>query len=229
MKSLCSVVCVLFLLVAGMAYADIYGSDNLWTGENRFENNVTLGSSSADTITKNGTLTTGSISATEIANVTRSFSLPLAGAAVDGGNDVDDASAPDITTCDNVPCIVWADSSETGAIQYTFRLPSDFVSGLTIYAMISSNAASGSGQKLDWAIWENGDLTIDAAAIAQAEVEATSATLDASCEVLKLEADETAEAAFTAGRFYTLEFFNASTDDDDIELKGLELEYTATQ
>jgi len=192
----------------------VYGTSE-FDGNARFDGNVDL----------NGNL---DVSGTFTNSTTRSFSLPLAGAAVDGGNDVDDASAPDITTCDNIPCIVWADSSEVAAIQYTFRLPPDFSSDMVIYALITSNDASGAATCLDWAVWENGNIDIDAAAIAQSTVCSTSATLDASGDILTLTADATLEAAFTAGRFYTVEFFNASTNDDDLELKGLEVTYTAT-
>lgn len=178
-----------------------------------------------------GTITaTGGVSAANIADVTRSFALQLGAGGVDGGNDVDDASTPDLTTCDGIPCLVWASSSETTAVGWTFRLPSDFVSSLVVYAFVSSNAASGSGQLLDWCIWENIDgTTFDAACIPQAAVECTCATLNASNEVLTLTSDATAETAYTAGDWITLEFFNASTDDDDLELKGLEVTYTATQ
>ena len=173
---------------------------------------------------------TSIVDSTNITDITRSFSLQLGAGGVDGGNDVDDGSTPDMTTCDGIPCIVWADSSETTAVGWTFRLPSDFVSGLSVYALVSSNEASGSGTILDWAVFANlDDTAFDSAPFAQTAVECTSATLDASNEVLTLTSDATAEAAYVAGAFITLEFFNASTNDDDLELKGLEITYTATQ
>jgi len=83
---------------------------------------------------------------------------------------------------------------------------------------------------LDWAVWQNKtNTTFDAAAIPQTAVECTNAALDASNEVLTLTSNASAEAAYTAGDWITLEFFNASTDDDNLELKGLEVTYTATQ
>ena len=206
--------CVLLVAISATVYAKGVEKDDM-----DFRGTVTLGVASVDTLTVNTAL--------NLPAGTGYMEIPLAGLVVDGsGNDVDDGSAPDITSCDNIPCIVWADSGETVAVQHTFRLPSDFSANMTVYALISSNGASGSGQILDWAIWENiTDTTFDAAAMAQAGVEATSATLNASNEVLTLEADATAESAFTAGRWYTIEFFNASTDDDDLELKGLSLVY----
>jgi len=176
------------------------------------------------------TFGTGTVSSSEIADVTRSFALQLGAGGVDGGNDVDDASTPDMTTCDDIPCLVWDASAETTAVAWTFRLPSDFVSGLVVYALVSSDAASGAGMLLDWAVWQNKtNTTFDAAAIPQTAVECTNATLNVSNEVLTLTSNASAEAAYTAGDWITLEFFNASTDDDDLELKGLEVTYTATQ
>lgn len=185
---------------------------------------------SGGTLDVNGTLelSTGSVTAAMIANPTRSFSLPLAGAAIDGGDDIDDGSAPDITTLDTVPAILWDDSSETAAVQWTFRLPSDFASGLVVYALVSSNDASGSGTILDWAVAVNADDTAFASPTAQTQVACTSATLDASNEVLTLTSDATAEALYSAGTWITLELFNASTNDDDLELKGVDVAYTAT-
>lgn len=180
---------------------------------------------SGDTVTVAGT---GNITAANIADPTRSFNLPLAGAAIDGGDDIDDASAPDITTLDNIPAILWDNSGETAAVQWTFRLPSDFSSGLIVYALVSSNDASGAGTILDWAVAVNTDDTGFASPTAQTQVACTSATLDASNEVLTLTSDATAEALYSAGTWVTLELFNASTNDDDLELKGVDVTYTAT-
>lgn len=241
-KSMFIVSMLAMLLAAGTVFAGgLFDRDDQnilgnWTFENdvEVEDDVTIGGTlgvtGVFTATGGVTDTTGGVTAGEIADVTRSFTLQLGAGGVDGGNDVDDASTPDLSTCDGIPCLVWADSGETTAVGWTFRLPSDFVSSLVVYAFVSSNAASGSGQLLDWCIWENIDgTTFDAACIPQAAVECTCATLSASNEVLTLTSDATAETAYTAGDWITLEFFNASTDDDDLELKGLEVTYTATQ
>jgi len=66
--------------------------------------------------------------------------------------------------------------------------------------------------------------------VAQDGVYATGSTLDASCEVLTLTLDATGEAAMTAGHFYTIELFNATTDASaNLELKGVTGTFTATQ
>ena len=175
---------------------------------------------------------TGDITATNIADLTRSFALQLGAGGVDGGNDVDEGSTPDMSTSDGIPSLVWADSSETTAVGWTFRLPTDFVSSLVVYALISSNAdnATPANIKLDWAVWMNKDGTVfDAAAVPQAAVGSTEVVLSTKNDVLTLTSDATAEALYAAGDWITLEFFNASTVDDDLELKGLEVTYTATQ
>ena len=74
---------------------------------------------------------------------------------------------------------------------------------------------------LDWAITKNSDDTGFGSPTAQDAVECTSATLDASNEVLTLTPDATGAALFTAGAWITIEVFNGSTNDDDLELKGL--------
>lgn len=250
---------VLIFAFAGLVYAGTisekrygvatpywYGMSDLYTVSTYYlahptlsANDTAAGIAATQTLTNKtladptltGTVTgAGLISGTNVADVTRSFPLDLAAGGIDGGNDVDDASTPDITSLDGIPAIVWADSSETTAVGWTFRLPSDFVSGLVVYALISSNAASGSGQILDWAVFVNTDGTaFDASPFAQTEAESTEAALNTKNDVLTLTSDTTSEAAYTAGAWVTLEFFNASTDDDDLELKGLEVTYTATQ
>ncbi len=175
---------------------------------------------------------TGKITSTHIANITRSFALPIAGGGVDGGYDVDEGSTPDLSTCDNIPCLVWIDSGETTAVAWTFRLPSDFVSDLVVYAFISSNAANATPAniKLDWAVWMNKKgIAFDGTAVPQAAVGATEIAMNTKNDVLTLTSDATAEALYTAGDWITLEFLNASTVDDDLELKGLDVTYTATQ
>lgn len=159
---------------------------------------------------------------------TRSFSLPIGAAAVDGSNDIDDASAPNIATTDSIPAAIWDNSGETAAVQWTFRLPSDFSSGLVVYALVSSDDASGAGTILDWAVTVNSGGSGFSSPTSQTGVECTSATLDASNEVLTLTSDATAEALYSAGEWVTLELFNASTTDDTLELKGVDVSYTTT-
>lgn len=174
-------------------------------------------------------LVSGSVTAAHIADPTRTIYFDIGAAAVDSGNDVDDASAPNLTTLDNIPAILWDDSGETVGVQWTFPVPADYSSGMVVYAMVSSNDASGTGTKLDWALIKNADDTGFASLTAQDLVECTSATLDASNEILTLTPDATGAALFVDGAIITLELFNASTNDDDLELKAAWAEYVATQ
>lgn len=172
---------------------------------------------------------TGVVDATNIANITRNIYFYLGGAVVDGGDDLDDASEPDLKNIDSTVAAVWEDSGETTAIQWSFLVPSDYATGMVFYALVSSDDASGAASKLDWAIISNADDTGFASPTAQDLVACTSATLDASNEVLTLTPDATGAALFVAGRIITIEVFNASTNDDDLELKAFWAGYTATQ
>ena len=207
---------------------------NMWVGESSDTPTQTLGSNSVyikGDVEIDGTLYADG--GAEVGSVTRSFSLPLAGAAVDGGNDIDDGSGPDLSTCDGIPCAVWADTSEVTGVQWTFRLPSDFSSSLVVYALISSNADQATTPSLitlDWAVFQNKASTLfDAAAFPQVAVANTEVGLSGTNGVLTLTSDASAEAAYAAGDWITLELFNASTTNDDLELKGVEVTYTATQ
>jgi len=197
--------------------------------ELRFDSGSTLTLTNAGTITASGLIT-----ATHIANVTREIYLPMAGWAIDGGDDIDDGSTPDIGDDDNIPSITWDNSGEVVAIQATFRLPATYVSGLTIYALISSDtdASGDNSQGLDWRIWTNRtSTTFDAAAIAQTGAfNSTGIPLDASHEVLTLTLDATGEAAVAAGDFITVDLFNATVHASaNTELKGTHGTFTATQ
>lgn len=188
-----------------------------------------------DTLTVNtdAILPTGSIGATENADVQRSFPLYLSAGMQDGGNDLDDGSTPTLGEVDNVPCLVWDDSTETTAAQWTFRLPPDFVASgaCGLYALVSSDEADGTNIALDYSWWvNNDDVGFDQTAIAQDVAACSSATLDASNEVIDLSANSTAIAAFTAGTWVTVDVFNASSGaGDTTELKGLEFYYQSTQ
>lgn len=209
-----------------------------WTFENdvEIEDDVTIGGTlgvtGVFTATGGVTDTTGGVTATEIADVTREIYFPMAGWAVDGGDDIDENTAPDIGDDDNIPSITWDNSGETGAIQQTFRLPGTYVSGLTLYCLVSSDTDVAAAGKLDWRIWVNNDgVAFDATAIEQVVV-SMGATSDpnVSNEVLTLTLDATGEAALTAGTWVTVDLFNATTHaTGNLELKGVHGTYTATQ
>lgn len=175
---------------------------------------------------------TGKITATHIANPERTIHLPLAAAFIDGtgviGND--GTTAPGLAETDNVPAIVYASSAETTKIQWTFKVPDDYVSGLGFRLLVSSSNASGALMSVDWQLWINDDdTTFDAAAVVQDAVTGTIATLDASNEELVFTMDATGAAAVSAGNYVTVDFFNAHTGaTGTTEIKGVQAYYTAT-
>jgi len=174
------------------------------------------------------TITTATITSLT-ATTTRTIYFDLGAAAVDGGNDIDDGSAPNLTTVDNVQAILWDDSGETTAVQWTFPVPADYSTGMVFYAMISSDDASGAATKLDWALTQNKDATAFGSPTAQDLVASTESALNTKNDILTLTPDATGAALFVDGAVITLEVFNASTNDDDLELKAIWGEYTATQ
>lgn len=225
-------------LIAGNVLAAPFtpNSDAEISGNWTFTHNPTFSGtpSFTGTPTFSGGLTdaTGGVTATEIADVTRSFELPLAAAFIDGtgvmGND--GTTAPGLAETDNIPAIVYASSAESTKIQWTFKLPADYVSGLAFHVLVSSSAATSAGQSIDWQFWVNGDdVTFDAAAISQDAVSLTSSTLDASCELVTLTIDATGEAAISSGSVLTVDIWNAGTSDNTTEIKGVQARYTATQ
>ena len=166
-------------------------------------------------------------------NVTRDLPLPgLAGWIEDGGNDLDDASTPTLSNADNIPIAVWDDSSETTAMQHTFRLPSNYVSGTTLvfYALISSAQDAHTGKALDWSLWRNRPGTPFGGRWPQAAVSPTLPHLDTSNAVLTLTGDATVAAGLAAGDWLTVDIFNASTDRiGQLELKGVAGTFTSSQ
>jgi hypothetical protein len=225
---------VAFVLVAGTVIAATTWDmswprfDRLWIGDTSDTPTATLGANSA--YIKGDLEVDGSIYADGgVDSVTRTIYFDIGAAVVDSGNDVDDASAPNITTKDNVPAIVWDDSGETVGVQWSFPAPADYSTGMVFYAMVSSDDASGAATALDWALIKNADDTGFGSVTAQSTVTCTSATLDASNEILTLTPDAPGAALFVDGAAITIEVFNASTNDDDLELKALWGEYTATK
>ena len=173
---------------------------------------------------------TGVIDATNITDITRTITFNLASAIDDAGNsDIDDATEPNIATLDNVGAIVWDTSDETGGVQWQFAVPADLVAGVAFYALVSSDNASGSDIKLDWKMFYQSDDTTFGTADEQTAVACTSATLDASNEILTLTPDAGGLTGIAAADLVVVEVFNASVSGDTTELKGFWFDYTATQ
>jgi len=166
----------------------------------------------------------------EIGSVTRTIFFNLSAGQEDGGADLDEGSTPTLGTIDDVPAVVWDNSGETTAAMWSFPVPADYSTGMVFYAMISSDTAAGATNKIDWALTQNGDDAGFGSSDAQAVVASTSATLDASCDVLTLTPDTSGAALFAAGKIITIEIFNGTTHASaNTELKALWGTYTSTQ
>jgi len=139
------------------------------------------------------------------------ISIPLASVFCDGGNDIDDASTPDITTVDNVAAIVYASSAETAGIQFPWAPSANYVEGMQLEVVVSSSTADGTDVALGWSIFVHDSNTSFDSAITQTGGAATGATLDASVEVITLTLNATGEAAITAGSsVVTIELCNSA-------------------
>jgi len=142
-----------------------------------------------------GVLTVGASNLTE----NKRIAVPIGSVFVDGGNDIDDASTPNITTVDNVGAILYDDSGETTGVQFPWAPSANYVSGMQLEVVMSSDVADGTTQYLDWSVFVQDNDGAFATASAQTGVAGTSATLDASNEVVTLTLNTTADALITAG------------------------------
>jgi len=127
------------------------------------------------------------------------ISVPLGSVMVDGGNDIDEGSAPALSTADNVACILYDDSSETTGIQFPWSPSSGYVSGMQLQVLISSSVADGTTQYLDWSVFVQDDATAFGSATAQTGVACTEAALSTKNSLITLTLNATAEALITAG------------------------------
>lgn len=133
------------------------------------------------------------------AHFPKRIAVPLGSVFVDGGNDIDDGSTPNITTVDNMGAILYDDSSETTGVQFPWAPSSGYVSGMQLEVVMSSDVADGTTQYIGWSVFViDNDGTFPTAS-AQTGVAGTSTTLDASNEVVTLTLNATAEALITAG------------------------------
>ncbi len=238
-KTLSILLAVLFITTTAFASGifnrddqDIYsGMWRIWkTFQFKTGSNLTMQSGSTLTLDSGMTFTGNNIiEASDIANLEKTFDLQLVAAFIDGtgvmGNDA--STAPGMAETDNVPAIVWASSAEQTKVQWTFRRPTDYVSGLGFRILMSASATSAL-QSIDWQLWINDDGTaFDAGAIAQDAVAPASSDYDTKNEILDLAIDATGESAISAGSFITVDIWNAGTSDDTTEIKGIQAYYTA--
>ena len=163
---------------------------------------------------------------------TQTFALPLSAAFLvsTGVMGNDGTTAPGMATTDGVPAAVYASSGETTKMEWTFELPNNYADGLEFRVMLSSSAATSTGQSIDWQFYVNEDATaFDAAAISQAAVAPTSATLSTKNEMITLVLDATGIAALVAATpgtsVITVDIWNATTSDNTTEIKSIQGRY----
>ena len=133
------------------------------------------------------------------AHFPKRIAVPLASVFCDGGNDADDGSTPTLTEHDGVGALVYDNSGETTGFQFPWSPSSGYVSGMQVQVVISSDTADGTAQYIDWSIFVQDTDTAFGSETAQLGVIGTSATLDASNEVVTLTLNATGEALITAG------------------------------
>lgn len=127
------------------------------------------------------------------------IAVQLASVFQDGGNDADDASTPTLTETDNVGSLVYDSSAETTGFQFSWPPSANYQSGMQIEVAISSDTADGTAQYLDWSVFVQDTDSAFGVETDQTGALGTSATLDASNEVVTLSLDATGEALITAG------------------------------
>ena len=183
--------------------------------------------------------TTGGVTATEIADITRTVQLDLNSAIIDTGGTItcmgsDTSTAPGVGAADGVPAITYAASTEMASIGWSFTVPADYSSGLSFRMMVSSSSdTSYASLGINWGIYVNNPNAIfDAASYGQTIVMNTNPSLSTSNSVLTFTPNATAAADFAAGDVVTVYFGNGdsrSSTAKTTEIKMVEARYTAVQ
>jgi hypothetical protein len=184
---------------------------------------------------------TGFVTNTNIADETREWTtLNVTSAYVHDAGPITTATAPNATTIDEMPAILYDNSGETVGVSWTLQVPTDYKTGvngaLVVYALVSTGSRNVklsrnfSDLKLDWVVYRNRDgVAFDATSYAQDTVSAGAASeMDLSNEVLTLTASQALQNSIAVGDWLTFTFMNASTCSlnnagygDDLEIKGL--------
>ncbi len=138
------------------------------------------------------------------------------------GND--GTTAPGIATHDTIPKIVYADSSETAAIQWTFNAPNYF-SGLVFKAMISAGSTDYTNHGFDWYVIANADATAFGSEMQQTAVAATETALATKNDILTFTPNATALAAMSNAKSITLALWNNGSSDTTTEILSVWVEY----
>jgi hypothetical protein len=156
----------------------------------------------------------------------RSFGLPLMGFILSDSSPVTATTAPGIEVDDSIPNIVWADGEVT-PVMITFRIPSDYSSG-GAFRLICTESNSTTPNQVDFDVFVNRDgVAVDSSGNDQTPVALAGTTSTPDVVTLTPATDF---AALAAGDWVTLRIWrdNVATGTGDLEVKGVEFFYTAS-
>lgn len=217
------------LLLATMAFAAglINRDDQDIMGNWRFWNTVTFQGTNSALVLTDATITgTGKITATHVANVERHITLPLTGFTTNGA-PVTASTAPGFELDDSIANIVWADG-ETTPILISFPVPADYASGGAFRAL-STESDSTTPNQIDFDVFVNIDGTaVDSSGTGQTPVALAGTTSTPDVVTLTPATDF---ASLAAGQWITFRMWrdNVAAGTGDLEIKGADFYYTATQ
>lgn len=217
---------VVLLVIGTMAATwnmSIARFDSLWVGDTDDTSNVTVGD---DDVYIKGTL---EVDGGVLATIERHINLPLNGFFVDNGTMMTAATTPGIEEDDLIPNIVWADGEVSPVVQ-TFRIPADYSSG-GAFRVIATESNSSTPNQIDFEVYVSADgAAADADSTLQTPVALAGTT--ATPDVVTL-TPATDFASLAAGQWVTLYLWRddaaAQAGTGDLEVKGVDFYYTATQ
>ncbi len=156
----------------------------------------------------------------------RSFGLPLFGFVSTDGVVLTDSTAPGLEIDDLLPNIVWADG-ETTPVTITFRVPTDYSSG-GAFRVIATESGTSTPCQVDFAVYVNKDGQA-AASTASNQTPVALAGTSSTPDVVTL-TPGTDFASLAAGDWVTLRIWrdDTATGTNDLEVKGVEFFYTAS-
>ena len=228
-KKFAAVFAVLLLLATVAFAAGLFDrADQDIMGNWRFWNTVTFSGTNSALVLTDATITgTSKITATHIANVERHIRLPLNGFFIGDGTMMTASTAPGIEADDLLANIVWADG-ETSPVMQTFRVPADYASG-GAFRILATESDSTTPNEIDFLVYVNADATAaDAAATNQTPVALAGTTSTPDVVTLTPATDF---ASLVAGQWVTFGLWrdNVAAGTGDLEVKGADFHYTATQ
>lgn len=174
---------------------------------------------------------TGTIATGAILPSTHVIPLPLSEAYIVGtgimGND--GTTAPGFASVDGIPKLVYLNSTENASLQWTFRLPSNYSSGLSFRVWASTSDAT-SAPKIRWLTVINSDEVAFAVTSYEQSAVQLGANSAVSNEEVALTLDATTQAELAAGRLVTLEIANEAYGlDGTLEIANIHAYFTAKQ